>query len=143
MNLKRLSSVCFRINSKAVLITIAMGIMLIMYGCGSDSSQTGATASYPTGISEDVEQQLKYDARVDGFDTGDGDSLVVTVNDAWLNSPQGMQERSLGQWYTLWHANHKGGVVVQHDGNKIASWTSEHGYKPEPKEAGEQQHAEG
>jgi len=125
------------------LTAITLGAMLFIYGCGNDSSQGGAAASYPTGISEDVEQQLKYDARVDSFEQGDADSLVVNVNEGWLNSPPGMQERSLGQWYTMWHANHGGGVIVQHDGNKLASWTAEHGYKPETKRTGEGTSSEG
>ena len=58
---------------------------------------------------------------------------LQVVNDAWLNSPPGMQERSTGQWYGLWHSNHGGKVIVQHDGNKVASWSSDSGYKPEPK----------
>lgn len=122
---------------------IALGAMLFAYGCGSDSHEMSAGAKYPTGISEDVEQQLKYDARVDSFDTGSGEDLIVNVNAAWLSSPPGMQERSVGQWYTLWHANHRGGVTVQHDGTKIASWTSESGFKPAPKPKSGEEHSEG
>lgn len=128
---------------RRLLTAIMLGAMLFICGCGSDSSQGGVAASYPTGISEDVEQQLKYDARVDSFEQGDSDSLVVNVNEGWLNSPPGMQERSLGQWYTMWHANHSGGVVVQNDGNKLASWTTEHGYKPVTKRADEGSNSEG
>ncbi len=66
----------------------------------------------------------------------------TAINDGWLNSPPGMQERSVGQWYSLWHSNHTGGVVVQHDGNKVASWTNDGGYKPETKSKGEEAHTE-
>lgn len=117
---------------RPALFATALSATLFAYGCGSDSHQTSSAAKYPTGISEDVEQQLKYDSRVDSFEAS-GEDLIVDVNDAWLNSPPGMQERSVGQWYSMWHSNHSGAVIVQHDGNKVASWTSESGYKPEMK----------
>ena len=120
---------------------IVLSAMLFSFGCGSDSQKTANAAKYPTGISDDVEQQLKFDARVDSFDAS-GDTLTVSVNDQWLNSPPGMQERSVGQWYTLWHANHSGGVTVEHDGNKIASWTNDGGYKPEPRKKSDDSHSE-
>ena len=142
MNAMKLGSISQAVIRRRVLTAITLGAMLFIYGCSSEPSQSGAGATYPTGISEDVEQQLKYDARVDSFEPSDGDSLVVNVNEAWLNSPPGMQERSLGQWYTGWHANHSGGVIVQHDGEKVASWTSERGYKPEAKPGIDQTHSE-
>src|SRR5712692_7724700 len=126
---------------RLALWAVVLGAMLLAYGCGSESQQAGNAAKYPTGISEDIEQQLKYDARVDSFDLGDAD-LTVNVNEAWLNSPPGMQERSVGQWYSLWHSNHSGKVIVQHDGNTIATWTSENGYKPETKSKGDESHSE-
>lgn len=142
MNATKTSSPGRGLLLRWILATVALGAAFFTCSCGGDSTQPGATATYPTGISEDVEQQLKYDARVESFEAGDNDSLVVNVNDSWLNSPPGMQERSLGQWYTMWHANHSGGVIVQHDGNKVASWTSQHGYKPEPKQSSDQSHSE-
>ena len=116
--------------------------LLLTFGCASDSHETGSATNYPSGISEDIEQQLKYDARVDSFETSD-ENLTVNVNDAWLSSPPGMQERSVGQWYSMWHPNHRGGVIVQHDGNKIASWTSDSGFKPERQSKGGESHSEG
>jgi len=127
---------------RRALCAFALCLALFAYGCGSDSYQASSTATYPTGISEDVEQQLKYDARVDSFDAS-GDNLVVNVNDGWLNSPPGMQERSVGQWYSSWHVNHGGGVEVQHDGNKVATWTSDKGYRPETKPRSGESSAEG
>ena len=120
---------------------VLLAVTVFAIGCGSDSHEAGSAAKYPTGISEDVEQQLKYDARVDSYDTS-GDSLVINVNDAWLNAPPGMQERSVGQWYSLWHANHSGGVEVQHDGTKVATWTSSAGYKPVTKSKSDESHSE-
>ena len=127
---------------RPTLWAIALGAMLFAYACGGDSHHTGTAANYPAGISEDIEQQLKYDARVDSFDTGSGEDLIVNVNDSWLISPPGMQERSVGQWYSMWHSNHNGGVIVQYDGNKIASWTSQDGYKPETKSKTGESHSE-
>ena len=120
---------------------IPLGAVLFAYGCGSDSQQTSNAARYPTGISEDIEQQLKYDARVDSFEP-DGENLIVNINDEWLHSPPGMQERSVGQWYSMWHSNHSGSVIVQHDGNRVASWTSERGYKPETRSKSEEPQSE-
>jgi len=127
--------------TQPVIWMVLMAATLFAFGCGSDSQHSPSSAKYPTGISGEVEQQLKYDARVDSYDLS-SDTLTVNVNDAWLNSPPGMQERSVGQWYTLWHSSHSGGVVVQHDGNKVASWTSDGGYKPETKSKGDESHTE-
>ena len=121
------------ITGRQAVATALLSALLCFFGCAGDSSKTASSTKYPTGISEDIEQQLKYDARVDSFETGDNDSLVVNVNDAGINSPPGMQERSAGQWYSLWQSGHSGAVVIQHQGNKVASWTSQGGYKPESK----------
>jgi len=131
----------FELSMHRTLLALALGWLIFVFGCGGSSNDTTTAAKYPTGISEDIEQQLKYDARVDSFDTS-GDTLVVNVNDAWVNSPPGMQERSVGQWYTLWSSNHSGGVEVQKDGDKVATWTSKSGYKPVTKSKGDQTHSE-
>ena len=104
---------------------------LFAFGCGSDSPQTGSTAKYPTGISEDIEQQLKYDARVDGFEA-DGEDLIVNVNDNWLHSPPGMRERALGHWFSMWQPAHKPTtrIIVKYEGNEVESWTADKGYQP-------------
>lgn len=120
------------VSLPTIVWVFALGVMLLAYGCGSDSHQSTSATKYPTGISEDIEQQLKYDSRVDSFDAN-GDDLTVNVNDQWVKSPPGMQERSVGQWYSMWHSSHSGGVIIEHDGDKVASWTSEAGYKPETK----------
>jgi len=131
-DVERLEAMMTERTARLEVWMVLLGAILFSFGCGSDSQHSGSAAKYPTGISDNVEQQLKYDARVDSYDTS-GDTLTVNVNDAWLNSPPGMQERSVGLWYTLWHSSHSGGVVVQHDGNKVASWTNDDGYKPESK----------
>lgn len=136
-------SFSFKMATRPTLTIALVTVMLFVFGCGGDSTTATNTSNYPVGISENVEQQLKYDSRVDSFDTGQGDSLIVNVNESWVSSPPGMQERSLGQWYSLWHSDHSGGVVVLYQGNKIASWTSTDGYKPEPKSKGERPASEG
>ena len=108
---------------------------LLACGCGSDSHQTGTAQTYPAGISEDIEQQLKYDARVDTFDP-EGQDLIINVNDTWLHSPPGMRERALGHWYSLWQPAHTSAskIVIKFDGNEVESWSAEKGYQPAAKE---------
>jgi len=112
-----------------------LAAVVFAFGCGGDSQQTGSAAKYPTGISEDIVQQLKYDARVDSFDP-DGEDLVVNVNDTWLHSPPGIRERALGQWYSLWRPAHSSAskIVVKYEGDEVESWTAEKGYQPVTKE---------
>jgi hypothetical protein len=114
---------------------ILMATAFLAFGCGGDSHQTGAAAKYPAGISEDIEQQLKYDARVESFEPN-GEELIVNVNDSWLHSPPGMRERALGQWYSLWQPAHSSAskIVVKFDGNEVETWTAEKGYQPVTKE---------
>ena len=104
---------------------------LFAFGCGGESQHTGGAAKYPVGVSEDIGQQLKYDARVDSFDA-EGEDLIVNVNDTWLHSPPGMRERALGQWYSLWQPGHSSAskIVVKHGGDEVESWTAEKGYQP-------------
>src|SRR5690242_331436 len=102
---KQEHSLCARKAFEYIALILILVSATFSFGCGGGSRQTSNAAKYPTGVSEDVEQQLKYDARVDSYDTS-GDTLTVNVNDGWLNSPPGMQERSAGQWYSLWHSNH-------------------------------------
>jgi len=102
-----------------------------MSGCGGGTSDPAKATQYPAGISDDIAKQLQYDSRVQSFDV-DGENLIVNVNDAWLQQPQGMQERALGGWYSAWHAEHKGIVEVKSGGETVATWTAE-GFKPATK----------
>jgi hypothetical protein len=115
----------------------ALGSLLIVYGCGGDSHHSGTAEKYPEGVSEDIGEQLKYDARVDSF-SSEGEDLVINVNSSWIQSPPGMRERALGQWYSLWQPSHGAAsrIVVKFDGNEVESWTAQ-GYRPATKE-GEQ-----
>lgn len=114
---------------------VLLAAMLSVVGCGSDSQPTSTATKYPAGISEDVEQQLKYDARVDSFEP-DGEDLIVNVNETWLHSPPGMRERALGQWYSMWQPAHSSAskIVVRFDGTEVERWTAEKGYQPASKE---------
>jgi hypothetical protein len=125
-----------RANKRRAAWMALVAATLIAFGCGGDSQHSGSAVKYPVGISEDIGQQLKYDARVDSFDA-EGEDLVVNVNDAWLHSPPGIRERALGQWYSLWGPGHGSAakIVVKHDGNEVESWTAEKGYQPASKEA--------
>lgn len=129
------SSVFMESTIRRAVSILSLTLMLFAFGCGSDSHQNNTGPKYPTGISDEIGQQLKYDARVDSFDA-DGDDLVVNVNDTWLHTPPGMRERALGQWYSLWQPSHSKSskIVVKYDGNEVESWTADKGYQPTKKE---------
>ena len=120
---------------RMLLVGFVLGSMLLALGCGSDAHHTSSAEKYPAGISEDVEQQLKYDARVDSF-SPEGDDLIVNVNDSWMHSPPGIRERALGHWFSLWKPsqNTASKIVVKFDGNEVERWTGEKGYEPASKE---------
>ena len=120
---------------RKTLSAFVLGSMLFTFGCGGESHQTGIAEKYPAGISEDIEQQLKYDARVDGFEP-EGADLIVNVNDTWLHSPPGIRERALGQWYSLWQPapGSASNIVEKFEGNEVERWTAEKGYQPASKE---------
>jgi hypothetical protein len=115
---------------------VAIAALLLAAACGGEPPKV-TQQQYPA-LTEDVAKQLKYDARVEDYEE-DGDRLVVNVNEAWLSSPPGMQERAVGQWFALWRSslgNAEGApresiqVVVRHDGNEVAKWTGKDGYQP-------------
>jgi hypothetical protein len=116
---------------RTLLWVIAISAMLFAVACGGDHAPTNTSPQYPTGVGNDIEKQLKYDARVQDYDQ-DGNTLVVNVNDSWMSSPPGMRERALGQWYSLWQAAHGGNskIVVKHEGTEVDIWTGEKGYQP-------------
>ena len=126
--------VCASLGRRA-LWTLSLAVMFFAFGCGSDSPHSSGGANYPTGISDDIEQQLKYDARVDSFEPA-GEDLIVNVNQSWMNSPPGIRERALGQWYGLWKDAHSktSKILVKFDGNEVERWTAEKGYQPASKD---------
>ena len=114
--------------------TILIAATLAALGCGGEHRPGGIAPQYAAGSvsQEDVERQLRYDARVQDFDVTDDGKLIVNVNQNWVASPPGLQERAVGQWFGMWQAaqNKKGvQVIVRHDGKDIASWSGEGGYK--------------
>jgi hypothetical protein len=117
--------------SRNTISAIVAASLLVASGCGSEEQHSSTTTKYPAGISEDIEQQLKYDARVDSFEP-DGNDLIVNVNDSWRHSPPGLRERALGQWYSLWQPAHGAAskILVKYEGNEIERWTAERGYQP-------------
>lgn len=123
---------CAAAMKRSAAWLVVLAATLFVFGCGSNSEHSSSAAKYPAGISEDIEQQLKYDARVDSFEP-DGEDLIVNVNDTWLHSPPGMRERALGQWYSLWQPAHSSAskIVVRFDGSEVERWTAEKGYQPE------------
>jgi hypothetical protein len=137
MMIDRDNVVCLARPRRRLMWISLVGAILFLSGCGGGHTETGNTPKYPVGVSEDIEQQLKYDARVDTFEP-DGQTLVVNVNESWLHSPPGMRERALGHWYSLWQPSHGNDskIVVKHDGEEIESWTADKGYQPaaKPKE---------
>lgn len=132
---------------RPLIWAIAIGAMLFANACGGDADSTNTARQYPTGISDDIYKQLKYDARVQDYEE-QGNTLVVNVNDSWMSSPPGMRERALGQWYSLWQNAHGKQndlkIMIKHEGNDLDSWSGEKGYQPagSSKKSGEA-HAEG
>lgn len=118
---------------RPLIWAFALGAMLFAYACGGDDTSTNNASQYPTGISDDIYKQLKYDARVQDYQE-EGNTLIVNVNDSWMLSPPGMRERALGQWYGLWQNAHGKQddlkIVVQHEGNALDSWSVDKGYQP-------------
>lgn len=129
----------------------ALIALLLMAACSSQMETGGPAAQFPEGsvTNEDVEKLLKFDARVQDFEM-DGNKLVVNVNQSWMSSPPGIQERAMGRWYGYWQAAHTGSadklqkgvdVVARFDGKEIAHWTAD-GYKA-PKKESENEQAKG
>jgi hypothetical protein len=114
--------------------------ILLMAGCAAESQSNGHVGLYAPGskTDEDVDRELKFDARVQSY-TAEGDKLVVNVNESFASAPPGIQQRALGHWYSLWQAartpqNSKPQkdleVVVRFEGNELAKWTRDEGFKP-------------
>jgi hypothetical protein len=118
---------------RPLIWVLAIACMLFACACGGNDTSTNNARQYPTGISDDIYKQLKYDARVQDYEEK-GNTLVVNVNDSWMSSPPGMRERALGQWYGLWQNAHGNQddlkIEVRHEGNTLDSWSGEKGYQP-------------
>ena len=123
----------FRLRALGAVLCLCA--LIGAWACAGGNSETAQGTRYPTGISDDIQKVLKYDARVQDFDL-DGDLLSVNVNESWVAQPQGMHERALGQWYSLLKASHgdKARIVVKYEGNEVDTYTADKGYQPASKE---------
>ncbi len=128
------------VRPRAALWMALIALILIAAACGGEHNSGTASNRYPAGsvTEEDMGKTLKFDARVQDYET-DGDKLIVNVNQEWVSSPPGIQARALDQWYNMWQAAHRSSdsaptkgleVIVRHEGEDVASWTDEEGYKP-------------
>jgi hypothetical protein len=135
---------------KASTLFILIALFL-MAACSGHLETGGPAAQFPEeSVSrEDVEKLLKFDARVQDFSI-EGNRLIVNVNQQWIASPPGIQERAMGRWYGYWQAANGGSaaklqkgadVVAQFEGKEVAHWSSD-GYKVPKKEMKEQAKSE-
>ncbi|MEW6208457.1 MAG: hypothetical protein AB1631_08820 [Acidobacteriota bacterium] len=137
----------FAVERKASTLFILIALIL-MASCSGHLETGGPAAQFPeeSVAKEDVEKLLKFDARVQDFSI-DGNKLIVNVNQSWMSSPPGIQERAMGRWYGYWQAAHGGSaaklqkgvdVVARFEGKEVAHWSSD-GYKVPEKESMSQQ----
>jgi hypothetical protein len=114
------------IRSLGVLIVAVALASLLMSACGGHSATSGQSDLYLKRqvAAENVESLLKFDSRVDEFNT-DGGVLMVHVNQYWVDSPQGIQQYALGQWFKAWQEGQGSEVVVRHNGEDLARATGQ------------------
>jgi hypothetical protein len=117
---------------------IAVTSLLLAISCGGQASPSGPSSQYvelgKNASGEQIEKLLKFDSRVQDFEL-DQDRLIVNVNQYWIQSPPGMQQQALGQWFNSWRAERsedgkvpKGlEVVVRFEDKDIARATPERG----------------
>ncbi|PYP85769.1 MAG: hypothetical protein DMF61_15685 [Blastocatellia bacterium AA13] len=115
----------------ATVIAVLAGLICAAACGGGDAANTGRKVKAENVSADDVERDLKFDARVSDFDT-DGNKLIVNVNQQWMSSPAGMQQTAVQRWLTRWQASKAsdGGaapkdtqVVVRYEGNDILTAT--------------------
>ena len=124
-----------------LLWALPIAALLLAVACGGGDSQSNEHVGlYSPGskTDDDVDKELKFDARVQNY-AAEGDKLIVNVNQSFASAPPGIQQRALGHWYSLWQAartpqNSKPQkdleVVVRFEGNELAKWTRDEGFKP-------------
>jgi hypothetical protein len=114
-------------------VSIIFASMLLI-GCGSGHEPTKQQGMYAAGskTEKDLEEMLKADARVERPDL-QGDKLTVHVNQIFAESPVGLQQRAVWNWYNTLQAARNGSknvsVEAVHEGTKVASWTASEGFK--------------
>ena len=110
------------------MFVTVMSLLFLAAGCGGgEPMSTEAKPSSVPVTAEDVERDLKFDARVSDFDT-EGNKLIVNVNEHWMSSPAGMQQTAVKRWLTRWQASKVGEgetspkdlkVIVRFNGDEI------------------------
>jgi hypothetical protein len=113
-----------------------LALTLAAGSCGGGTENNTSSIVPPANVSnQNVEDTLKFDSRVQDFDT-DGDKLIVNVNESWIKSPPGLQERSVDGWLAGWKTERAGDsgsapkgltVLVKYDGKDVAKATPERG----------------
>jgi len=113
-----------------------LALVFALSSCGGSGENNTSSIVPPANVSnQNIEQTLKFDSRVQDFDT-DGDKLIVNVNESWMKSPPGLQERAVDGWLSGWKSERAGDagsapkgltVLVKYDGNDVAKATPEHG----------------
>src|SRR5262245_37791120 len=135
-----LNSSSARCERRVVRLVTVGGLILALAfavsSCGGSTENNTSSIVPPANVSnQGIEQTLKFDSRVQDFDT-DGEKLTVNVNESWMKSPPGLQERALDGWLSGWKTERaaEGGsapkgltVLVKYDGNDVAKATPEHG----------------
>src|SRR5580692_6219049 len=108
MNLIKCSISSVRRPAGVMLATVLiLGSSLMSASCGG-STQAPQSIVPPANIGDqDVEKTLKYDSRVQDFDT-DGDKLVVNVNQFFVSPPGGIQLRTPDGWFKQWKTEQGG-----------------------------------
>ena len=125
-----------RIGRSLILGGFILALALSASSCGGGTENNTSSIVPPANVSnQNVEDTLKFDSRVQDFDT-DGDKLIVNVNESWMKSPPGLQERSVDGWLSGWKAERAGDsgsapkgltVLVKYDGNDVARATLDRG----------------
>ena len=122
---------------RCAVFMILMAVLVLSAACGSEGSKSMPKTSGQNISAEDVERDLKFDARVSDFDT-DGDKLMVNVNEHWMSSPAGMQQTAVKRWLARWQASRSDDsgkapkdtqVIVRYEGDDILTATPEGGVK--------------
>jgi len=125
---------------------LILALVFAISSCGGSPENNTSSIVAPANVSnQSIEQTLKFDSRVQDFDT-DGDKLTVNVNESWMKSPPGLQERAIDGWLSGWKTERAGDggsapkgltVLVKYDGNDVARATAEHGIELLGKPKGE------
>jgi hypothetical protein len=127
----------FRVKNHfhVVFWTALIFASLLLVGCSGGHEPAKQQGMYAAGskTEKDLEDILKADARVEGAPSLQGDKLIVNVNQTFADSPIGLQQRAVWNWYNTLQAARNGSknvsVEALHNGTTVASWTASEGFK--------------